>query len=81
VANIWRNKYSKISYFIEDLYINKESSSYKLEIDLVEFLIKTNDIHGISVNFNGLNSLTKKRFKSIKFEYDKNQLYYKAVEI
>jgi hypothetical protein len=81
VINIWRNRYSKISYMIDELYIQKDCQKHKLEIDLVEFLIKTENIHGISIKYSELNPFSKKVFTSIKFEHDTNQIYYKVVEI
>jgi len=81
VINIWKNRNAKISYFVEELYINKEYSKQKLEIDLVDFLIKTNSIHGITLNFDELSSSSKKVFKSVKFNRDKSHHYYKSIEI
>jgi hypothetical protein len=81
ITNVWRNKHAKISYFVEEIYINKNYAKYRLEVNLVDFLITTNNIHGICINFRDLSPSSKKVFKSIKFDRDKNIFYYKTVEI
>jgi hypothetical protein len=80
-GSVWKNKFAKISYIIDELYIDKNYHKYKLEINLVEFLITNEKIHGIYVKYNDLNSNSKTVLKSIKFELDDGKYFYKTIEI
>jgi hypothetical protein len=77
----WKNRYSTISCLIDELYIDKNYNKYKLEIDLVEFLIKSEKMHSISIKFDELNSNSRKILKSIKFERDEHRTYRRLIEI
>ena len=80
-GSIWKNKFSKISYIIDELYIDKNYQKYKLEVNLVEYLITNEKIHEIYIKYNELNSNTKNVLKSIKFELDDSRYFYKTIEI
>jgi hypothetical protein len=79
--SVWKNKFGKISYIIDELYIDKNFYKYKLEINLVEFLITNEKIHSIYIKYNELNSNSKSVLKSIKFELDDGKYFYKTIEI
>ncbi|OHD05550.1 MAG: hypothetical protein A2086_13085 [Spirochaetes bacterium GWD1_27_9] len=81
VLSMWKNQFSNILYLIDELYIKKKHEKQKLEIDLIEYLIKYEKIHGISIRFDNLNFRSKRTFKSIKFKRDKNDLYLKMIEV
>lgn len=81
VCNVWKNRFSKIYYFIDELYIEKAYKKYTLEVNLIDFLIKSQKIYGISIRFDKLNSVSKKIFKTVKFKKDKNGLYLKVLEL
>ena len=81
VGNLWKNRFSKIFYLIDELYIDKNYKKYRLEINLIDFLIKSEKIYGISIRFDQLNSTSKKVFKMVKFKKDSNDLYLKTLEM
>jgi hypothetical protein len=80
-ASMWKNKFTKISYYIDELYIDKNFIKHKLEINLIEFLITNEKIYGIYIKYNELNSFTKNLLKSIKFQLDDGKYFYKVIEI
>lgn len=81
VCNLWKNRFSKIFYLIDELYIDKSYKKYRLEINLIDFLVKSEKIYGISIRFDQLNSTSKKIFKTVKFKKDSSGLYLKTLEM
>ncbi|HOV15164.1 MAG TPA: hypothetical protein PK771_12820 [Spirochaetota bacterium] len=81
VCNLWKNRFSKIFYLIDELYIDKNYKKYRLEVNLIDFLVKSEKIYGISIRFDQLNSSSKKIFKTVKFKKDSNGLYLKILEM
>ena len=80
-GSIWKNKFGKISYIIDEFFIDKNYAKYKLEVNLVEFLITYEKIHSIYIKYNELGSNSKSILKSLKFELDDGKYFYKVIEI
>ncbi len=68
VLNQWKLKYGKISYKIDELYINNNYKKYKPEVKLIEYLIKHEKIHSIEVKVEKFSA--RRNFKFFGFERD-----------
>ena len=66
VLNQWKLKYGKISYKIDELYINNNYKKYKPEVKLIEHLIKHENISSIEIKVEKFSS--RKNFRFFGFE-------------
>jgi hypothetical protein len=81
IGNMWKNKFSRILHFIDELYIDKNYIKYRIEVNLIEYLMKNEKIHSIMIKYNELNSNLKQIFKSLKFELDDSKYFFKIIEV
>ena len=68
VCNLWKNRFSKIFYLIDELYIDRNYKKHKLEVNLIDFLIKSEKIYGISIRIDELNSTSKRSLKRLSLK-------------
>ena len=78
IANIWKLKEGKISYKIEELYINKNYKKFKLEVKLIELLIKQEKVHSISIKLD--KNCSRKTFRFFNFEKDFGPYFTKVID-
>jgi hypothetical protein len=79
VQNDWKIKYGRISFTIEELYINKSFRKYKPGVNLIEYLIKQEKICSILIKLDKLKTTSKKVFNFFKFERDFGPYYIKTL--
>ena len=75
VVNVWSNRYGKISYLIDELYIMKNYRKFKIEVNLLEYLVKHDGVYGIGIRLEKIKSVSVKIMKLLKFNEDKDKLY------
>ncbi len=80
VLNLWRLNNAKISYEIDELYIDRSYQKYNPEINLVEYLIKQEKVHSIEVRVDKLKSGTIKIFKLLQFDRNSNPVFIKLLQ-
>lgn len=80
VLNLWRIANGKISYEIDELYIDKSHRKYNPEVNLIEYLIKQEKVYSIEVKIDNLKSSTRKIFNLLKFNKISSPLYVKLLQ-
>jgi hypothetical protein len=67
IQNQWKNKYGRIIYFIDELYIDKDWRKDDLEVNFIEHLIKHEKIYAIATQLTKLNKKSRRVFRFFKF--------------
>ena len=80
VLNIWKNRFCKLCYLIDEIYVKKGFKKDKVESEFIDFLTETADIYGILIRFDSLNNASKKSLKNAGFDKDEHDLYIKIAK-
>jgi len=81
VLNLWNSYNAKISYLIDDFFVLKNYRKYTPELNLIEFLLTHENIHGIGIKPEKFKSISKNIIKTLKFEIDKEKLFVKIKNV
>ena len=79
VLNQWKLQYGKISFRIDELYINKNYKKYKPEVKLIEHLIRHENIHSIEAKLDKY--YLRKIFKFFDFEREFGPFFVKSLAL
>lgn len=75
----WKIKYGGITIKIEEYYINKNFRKYKIETNLIEYLIKEEKVFEIEIKLDDFKSISKKIFTFFNFNRDYNPVFVKVI--
>lgn len=65
--NQWKLQFGGISCFIDEIYINKNFRKFKLEISLIEKIIKQEGTKEIEICLDKTKSISRKTMKNLNF--------------
>jgi hypothetical protein len=80
VLNLWKIGKGKISYEIDELYIDRNYTKYNPEVNLIEYLYKKEKVYSIEIKIDKLKASTKKIFNLLKFDKIASPLYIKLLQ-